>query len=627
MGVPGAAVAADAPASVDSVRITSGKTVNLNPNVPGDHRALKVQLRISGTADPAPVVAVQMAQYDERGGTRVIPARINLDPIPLNLQGTSGDISTYVGQATFADLQVAGARIPEGGKALLCIDTATATSRGTALPQSAAAQSEQGGTQCITVRHRKGTPKEANSLFTGMLRNLKMTKGDGAIRYLTFTAQDLAHFADRPARTAETLPFADLANKPTWRTTFEQPAPVVEVAIDGTTRHVPLRMAAPVSLGGDRYRAKVRFVSSSRLTPAAVAGQDLAFFASATPVKKPNPDNCASQSQTLADGYAPGGSDFVGSLAGATVTATPGADHLLLQSTDPLFFNWYLGAGFGCEARRTGATDFADLATRAGWGQLFGRINPNSALLWEDGPRTQVLEFEQEMPEYDAASGTWTSKVRPFFGDEVPSPATVNRFIKKFGTDLTVDAPYLFMDAIGSVNYGDVVMVANDDFEVMYSTLDSDMLNLTFHLSNGADGWMGVCFNEFMFPADCIVAWIDPDSGVAMVWDAYNPGIPTLSFFPSPTKDDNPVITLQGGSPLDNKENVNITSYTTSAEAGTITINLQRLMQTGDLFDYQFAPGMQLNVVWAYSSDQVFFNDLDAMQPEHTEYGAWRWMF
>jgi len=316
----------------------------------------------------------------------------------------------------------------------------------------------------------------------------------------------------------------------------------------------------------------------------------------------------------------------VGALTGATLTATPGADHLLQQSTDPLFFNWYLGAGFGCEARRTGATDFPDLATRAGWGQLFGRINPNSALLWEDGPRTQVLEFEQEMPEYDAAFGTWTSKVRPFFGDEVPSPATVTRFIKKFGTDLAIDASYLFIDSINSVNFGDILMVANEDFEVLYSTSDNDdLLDLTFHLSNGADGWMGVCFNAFMFPADCIIAWIDPQTGQPMVWDAYNPGIPTLSFFPSPTLDDNPILTLQGGSPLDNQENVSITGFTNANEA--ITINLQRKMQTGDIFDYQFEPGMQLNVVWAYSSDQVFFNDLDAVQPEHTAYGAWRWMF
>ncbi len=575
-------------------------------------------------SDPQPVISVQMAQYAERGGAKVIPARINLDPIPLNRQNTVGEVSTYVGQATFADLQVAGARIPEGGKALLCIDTVTATSGGAALPQSVVAEGEQGGSQCITVRHRKGTVKEANSLFTGMLRNATMTKIDGTIRYLTFSAQDLAHFADRPARAAETLPFADLANKQTWRTTFEQPAPVVELAIDGTTRHVPVRMGTPKSLGGDRYRAKIRFVTSSRLTPAVVAGQDLAFFASATPVQKPNPDTCEAQSQTLADGYAPGGSDFVGALAGATLTATPGADHLLLQSTDPLFFNWYLGAGFGCEARRTGSADFPDLATPAGWGQLFGRINPNSALLWEDGPRTQVLEFEQEMPEYDAEFGTWVSKVRPFFGDEVPSRATVDRFIKKFGTDLTVAAPYLFMDSVGSVNYGDIVMVANEDLKILYSTSDNANLDLTFQLSNGANGWMGVCFHEFMFPADCIVAWIEPQTGQAMVWDAYNPGIPTLPFFPAPTQDNNPALMVQGASPLDNQENVIITGSNTANDI--ITINLQRKMQTGDIFDFQFAPDMQFNIVWAYSSDKVFINEFNAIQPTHTAAGGSRWM-
>lgn len=54
---------------------------------------------------------------------------------------------------------------------------------------------------------------------------------------------------------------------------------------------------------------------------------------------------------------------------------------------------------------------------------------------------------------------------------------------------------------------------------------------------------------------------------------------------------------------------------------------LQRKMQTGDIFDFQFETGMQLNVVWAYSSDQIFVNEMDALQPEHTAYGAWRWIF
>ncbi|MEK9738053.1 MAG: hypothetical protein VW239_12080, partial [Candidatus Nanopelagicales bacterium] len=74
-----------------------------------------------------------------------------------------------------------------------------------------------------------------------------------------------------------------------------------------------------------------------------------------------------------------------------------------------------------------------------------------------------------------------------------------------------------------------------------------------------------------MFPADCIVAWIEPQTGQAMVWDAYNPGIPTLPFFPAPTQDNNPALMVQGASPLDNQENVIITGSNTANDI--ITIN------------------------------------------------------
>ncbi len=127
-----------------------------------------------------------------------------------------------------------------------------------------------------------------------------------------------------------------------------------------------------------------------------------------------------------------------------------------------------------------------------------------------------------------------------------------------------------------------------------------------------------------VFPADCIVAWIEPQTGQAMVWDAYNPGIPTLPFFPAPTQDNNPALMVQGASPLDNQENVIITGSNTANDI--ITINLQRKMQTGDIFDFQLAPDMQFNIVWAYSSDKVFINEFNAIQPTHTAAGGSRWM-
>lgn len=620
IGLP---AAAEGTTIVESVTIASGKSVNLNPHVAGEHRGLKVRARVSGSTGESVTVRAQMAQYDSRGGQKVTPARISLDSIPLRLVRTRDDVSTYVGMVSFADLQVAGARIAEGGKALLCLESVSAESGGSALPLSSEAVSDQGGTQCITVRHRRGGSKDVNSLYTGMLRDVTMTKGAGALRYLTFGAEDLASFSDRPARAARTVPFADLATKSTWRRIFQRPNPVVEVALEGTTRHVPVRMAVPKEMGDGRYRAKIRFPTGSRLTPGEVAGQDLAFFASATPVDRPDPETCPAQSRALGEGHVPSGSDFVGSLAEATLTVEPGGESLRLESTDPLSFNWYRGAGYGCDSRRTGATDFTELADPTEWAALFGRILPNSALLWEDGDQTRVLEFEQDMPEFDADTGTWVSVVRPFFGDSVPSRSTVDRFVREFGPSLSVSAPYLFMDATGSAVYGGGSWVMDENFSIQYHVQDNDVLNLTFQLLNGLDGWMGLCFHEFMFPADCIVAWWDEDQPFA--WDTYNPGIPTLPFFPSPVQDTDPMLVSPGGSPMDNKDN--ITQISGSNANDVLSISVQRPLITEDIFDFQIYPDQIFHVIGAYSADEIFDDVDDAIQPEHTAYGSDEWEF
>lgn len=618
---PGAVLAAEPTAIVESTRIVSGTTVNLNPEVAGDHRHLKVQVQIAGTAEPTPEVQVSMAQYGSRGGATVANPRISLEPLTLTLARTNGDLATYNATVSFADLQVAGARIRPGRSALLCIDTVTARSAGVDLPQSSAAQSAQGGTECITVVHRRGSTTPKNQLFTGILRDASMTKATGAARYLTFTTEQLAYFSDRPDRTAENIPFAVLAASSTWVDTFGQKAPVVEIAIDGTTRHVPVRMGVPEALGDDRYRAKIRFPTSSRLTAAAVSGKDLAFFASATPVNPPDPDTCRAQSEALAEGYVPGGSDFVGSLSSATVEAIPGEAHLLLRSSDPLFFTWYRGSGYGCDSQRTGSTDFAALANPSEWGALFGRINPNSALLWEDGSRTRVLEFEQDRPEYDQTTGTWTSVIRPFFGNSMPSQKSVDRFVKKFGSTLKVTSPYLFMDATGSVAVGGGLWNVDENFQIMYHVLDGETITFTFTLTNGFDGWMGLCFHEFMFPADCIITWMEGNQPFG--WDSYNPGIPALPAFPAPLQDTDPILVLPDGSPYDNKDNLTNIMGTRMSE--TVSVSVQRALITEDIFDFQIYPDRLFNVIAAYSKDQIFLDEDGSPQPEHTAYGAARW--
>lgn len=617
--------ASDKSAVVESVSIISGKVINLNPEAKGDHRDLRVRVNVQGLVDPSPSVTVRLTQYEARGGDKTTTPRISLKPIGLRLARVTGSRATYTGTVPFADLQVAGARISYGGRALLCIDSATAVSGDVELPESDRAIAEQGGSQCVRVVHRRGMTTEANALYAGELRNASITKARGSTRYLTFTAQSLSFFRDRPARTASSLPFSELAHKPTWRRTFEQPAPVVEIAIDGTTRHVPVRMGAPRALGDGRYRAKITFPTSSRLSARAVKGQDLAFFASATPVTNPDPATCVQQSEAIADGFVPPGSDFVSSLGETTITAVPGADHLLLKSSDPLYFNWYRGAGYGCDSQRTGAAEFAALGDIAQWSSMFGRINPNSALLWEDGQTSEILEFEQEKPKFDEASGLWVSVIRPFSGDEVPSEESVDRFIRTHGTSLTIASPYLFMDATGSTYYGGGTWYVDENFLIRYLVNpDEQTIDFTFTLSNGSDGWMGLCFNEFMFPADCIIAWMD--DGVPSAWDAYNPGIPTLPVFPSPIQDTDPVLQIEPPNPLDNVDNLLSITDVSGSDPGSVSIEVSRKLVTEDIFDYQIYEGWT-NVVAAYNATQGFINEFNALQPGHTATGSSRLAF
>ncbi|MDC0535849.1 hypothetical protein OAO18_08590, partial [Francisellaceae bacterium] len=102
-----------------------------------------------------------------------------------------------------------------------------------------------------------------------------------------------------------------------------------------------------------------------------------------------------------------------------------------------------------------------------------------------------------------------------------------------------------------------------------------------------------------------------------------NPGIPTLPSFPAPLQDNNPYMIIQGGSPLDNKQNVTIVSASNKEEV--ITIKTERKLVTGDIFDLQFELGRSYNVVAAYNKNQGFINEFNANQPMHTSVGSDRW--
>ena len=127
------------------------------------------------------------------------------------------------------------------------------------------------------------------------------------------------------------------------------------------------------------------------------------------------------------------------------------------------------------------------------------------------------------------------------------------------------------------------------------------------------NGWMTVVFNTFPFPADSIVAWWDPETNQALVWDAYNPGIPTLPSFPSPLQDTDPTLNIPNGAPNDNQNNVKI--IYASNQNGIIDIILQRPLITRDILDIQLETGGQYRVNLMYNPHNGFINTYDAVQP------------
>jgi len=89
-----------------------------------------------------------------------------------------------------------------------------------------------------------------------------------------------------------------------------------------------------------------------------------------------------------------------------------------------VFLNWFLSRGTGCGADCTGSMP-AKMPDKMQWRELFGDINPNSALPWRDGGITRVLEFEQSRPRLNRATGRWSAKIRPLADDVMHSTNSV----------------------------------------------------------------------------------------------------------------------------------------------------------------------------------------------------------
>lgn len=156
------------------------------------------------------------------------------------------------------------------------------------------------------------------------------------------------------------------------------------------------------------------------------------------------------------------------------------------------------------------------------------------------------------------------------------------------------------------------LFMVDENYQLAYQVREEN-IRFTFSLSNNLDGWMGIAFHEFLFPADWIIVWWDSTTQQTIAWDAYNPGIPTLEFFPAPNPDNNPLFVEPGSAPTDNQDN--ISSVTGTQIGGVITIGLERPLVTEDIFDIQLQDNEAYKILLMYNGQETFAPEYDAPQP------------
>jgi len=608
---------------LDLVEMTSQGRINISPSSKYRYD-LKLKAVVKGKASPTAVVKVMLSQYGSRGVSEPVPSPwIKLAPVKLKVKKRTASKTTYVGSVSWERLKAAGEQIPAGLSALLCINEATAVSGTTELPHSDLAAAHEQGSDCVSIKREGARSTDANALATAVLRKAKIEQSDsdGSFK-LSYSAADLAVVQDRPARSAESFAFTALARGSRWRKLFNTTKPIVEVVADGAEDPVTVRLGAPKSLGKGRYQSSLTYLKDGKLDADVVNGKSLAVFSNLLPKLVRDSADCSIDPYAKDPGYIPNDADFIGSLQDAVVTAPKGKKHLQLESDQPLFFNWFVSKGDGCPAQFTKALDFNRLSARADWLEMFGNIEPNSVLVWRDKGSVQSFAFEQSRPKLDADTGKWVSRIKPLASTSSSSTKNARlSFIKRYGRTLDLNKAYLYMDSTNSVSYGGELWVLDNTAQIHYS-VDDSYLELTFTFKpNGQSGWIGLGFAAFMFPADNII--VSLDNGTASAYDEYNPGIPTLPTFPNPLLDTDPVLKIEGESPYDNVDNVELVG--SSFNNGVATVTVRRALQTFDIFDFQFEFQRMFHVVAAYQLTTPF--SPYGQNAVHNAYFAGTWLF
>ena len=154
----------------------------------------------------------------------------------------------------------------------------------------------------------------------------------------------------------------------------------------------------------------------------------------------------------------------------------------------------------------------------------------------------------------------------------------------------------------------------NTDYKIDHS-VNNNKLELTFTLSNGKTGWMGFCFNEFMYPADCIVCQYNTNKGEC--FDSFNPGVTNVPFYPAPVVD---TYNTNGASfpVMGNHGKDNLSLVSTVKANNQIVIKVNRALDTLDKYDQLILCGNTYKVNAAYHSATLWNTTPGSAQTKHS---------
>ncbi len=136
----------------------------------------------------------------------------------------------------------------------------------------------------------------------------------------------------------------------------------------------------------------------------------------------------------------------------------------------------------------------------------------------------------------------------------------------------------------------------------------NEALCLTFILKNYGQGYVGLAFDNKLYPADTVIMWIDQKTKKAKVWDSFNHGMTTLRSFPSAISDTDSIRQSQRANnyKLNTHYKQNYTNIEGNVTHGVTTLKCCRPYATHDPLDYRIIPGNRFEVRAFYNMNQTW---------------------